>query len=210
MVAGSAGGIHSLNQVAPACADWRTSSRVRPGSGPRSGPPATMSNAPGLARWAPRWSPRWRRPAGGEGLFAVGGAARGGRRVQDSAVPAGGPAQRAGVGESTADPDRDPRLLHRPGQADDLADLEVRALVGERLPGPQPGQHLQRLIDHRGPCAQAGWLAERGRRESGELTLLPWCPPMMPRLALGHLRCRNLGGPRRSLSGRLRHNVVHD
>jgi hypothetical protein len=52
MVAGSAGGIHSLNQVAPACADWRMSSRVRSGSCLRCGPPATTSNGPGLVRWA--------------------------------------------------------------------------------------------------------------------------------------------------------------
>ena len=176
MVAGSAGGIHSLNQVAPACADWRTSSRVRPGSGPRSGSSGDDVERAWAGAVGADGVPDGGDLLGGEGLFAVGGAARGGRRVQDSAVPAGGPAQRAGVGESTAGPDRDPLLLHRPGQADDLADLEVRALVGEWLPGPQPGQHVQRLIDHRGPCAQAGWLAERGRREPGELTLLPWCP----------------------------------
>ena len=52
MVAGSLGGIHSLNQVAPACADCRMSSRVRSGFCPRCGPPATMSNGPGLVRLA--------------------------------------------------------------------------------------------------------------------------------------------------------------
>ncbi len=38
VVAGSLGGIHSLNQVAPACADWRISSPGRPGFCPPSGP----------------------------------------------------------------------------------------------------------------------------------------------------------------------------
>src|SRR5215469_9062978 len=80
---------------------------------------------------------------------------------RDETVPAGGPGHRALRRQFAAYPDGYPWLLHRAWREGDRPDRVVLALVGEGLPGAQPGQDIKPLVQEFGPDAGVGRLAEQ-------------------------------------------------
>src|SRR5690606_23017579 len=97
-------------------------------------------------------------------------AAAGRALVGAAAVPARDPPAYAGNQQVTADPDRDPRPLHRSRREPEVVDAELRAVVPDRATRPEPGEDLQALVETLGQHPRRGRLAHGAKARGGRVT----------------------------------------
>ena len=121
---------------------------------------------------------------------------------REDAVPAGGAAHRALGRPAAGDPHRDTGALDRRGQEGGLLDGVVLAVVGERLAAPQPGEDVQRLVEHVGAGARVALVAE------GDELVLGLRPRPAPKIRRPPQSRSSVAVSRATLAGRRRDSGV--